>query len=208
MSSLESKIKIISGAREMFLERGFYKFTIDDLASLLKMSKKTIYKYFSSKSEILEFVVKSVTGEIRKGVEKIVESDRNPVEKLYDWSRLLATISHRVNLEGIYEMQLQYPKVWEMADEIRSKIIKRNFAKIIEDGKKEEVIKNYNTELMLSVLVGAIREVVNPKYIIENNLTIQNTIDEVVGIIIDGMLTEKGKQIFNNYKIGSGHETV
>ena len=42
--------QIIANAAEHFLTKGFKSVTMDDLASSLGMSKKTIYTYFKTKT--------------------------------------------------------------------------------------------------------------------------------------------------------------
>jgi AcrR family transcriptional regulator len=49
--------KIISYTTTEFLTNGFYKTSMDQLAKGMKISKKTIYKFFPSKSVLLNKVV-------------------------------------------------------------------------------------------------------------------------------------------------------
>src|SRR5438552_1381598 len=48
--------RIIAGARSHFFAHGFRGVTVEDLATELGMSKKTLYAHFSSKTGILEAV--------------------------------------------------------------------------------------------------------------------------------------------------------
>ena len=50
------KDKILFFTHAKFIQEGFYKTTMDEIARDLQMSKKTIYKYFPSKNELLEAV--------------------------------------------------------------------------------------------------------------------------------------------------------
>ena len=56
--------KIFSYAKSLFLKEGFYKITMDNLASGLKVSKKTIYKYFGSKELLVESIVESIKNDV------------------------------------------------------------------------------------------------------------------------------------------------
>ena len=46
---MEEKNKIIERTEDKFFRDGFYKTTMDEIATDLSMSKKTIYKFFPSK---------------------------------------------------------------------------------------------------------------------------------------------------------------
>ncbi len=50
----EEKEKIIEFAAQKFMDGGFYKTTMDDLAAKLRISKKTIYKNFFFQGRMTE----------------------------------------------------------------------------------------------------------------------------------------------------------
>lgn len=47
-----SKLNIVAVSKELFLERGFAHANMADIADMAKISRKTLYRYFSSKEEI------------------------------------------------------------------------------------------------------------------------------------------------------------
>ena len=53
----ELKTKVAGEARRLFMECGYTRMTMDELASRCRMSKKTIYRLFPSKREIFGMVV-------------------------------------------------------------------------------------------------------------------------------------------------------
>ena len=64
MKMTEIREKILLGIIQVFNKKGL-KFTMDDVADELKISKKTIYKEFSSKDEIFETMVDYVFDNIK-----------------------------------------------------------------------------------------------------------------------------------------------
>ena len=56
---MKEKEKISNYSQEVFFKSGFYKITMDEIAQGLRISKKTIYKYFPSKKNLLEAIVNS-----------------------------------------------------------------------------------------------------------------------------------------------------
>ena len=53
-----SKETLIRSARELFLKYGIKSVSMDDIARLLGISKKTIYNIVDNKSELVEEVIK------------------------------------------------------------------------------------------------------------------------------------------------------
>ncbi|MCS6809510.1 MAG: helix-turn-helix domain-containing protein, partial [Bacteroidota bacterium] len=49
--------KIIDASRDLFLEFGPSRVRMEEIAEKLAMSKKTLYKYFASKDEVLSAVL-------------------------------------------------------------------------------------------------------------------------------------------------------
>ena len=65
------KDKIIEKSIELLSKNGL-KFSVDDLASSLSISKKTIYKYFSSKEELAMAVYTDIFSKARKAFDKYI----------------------------------------------------------------------------------------------------------------------------------------
>lgn len=58
---MEETDKILEVSQETLFREGFNKTTMDVIASELKMSKKTIYKYFPSKNDLVMAVANYFT---------------------------------------------------------------------------------------------------------------------------------------------------
>lgn len=53
----EKKIKIVFAAEKIFTEKGYHKTKVEDIAKEVGMGKSTFYEYFSSKAEILDYIL-------------------------------------------------------------------------------------------------------------------------------------------------------
>ena len=77
------KDEIISKSEDLFLTLGFKNVTMDDIASVMGISKKTIYTHFSNKIELVRVVTFSILEHIYQEIERINKSAVNPIEELY-----------------------------------------------------------------------------------------------------------------------------
>jgi len=73
---------IIEAAKRLFLQMGFDKTTVADIARELQMSPANVYRYFAAKSEINEAVCMDLLGKIEAEGEKIAAS-ATPLRKEY-----------------------------------------------------------------------------------------------------------------------------
>ena len=75
--------KIIQKSAELFLNLGFKSVTMDDIASEMGISKKTIYVHFPNKTKLVEAVTFTLFEMICDGIDGICSTSNNPIEELY-----------------------------------------------------------------------------------------------------------------------------
>lgn len=194
---MEEKEKILDASQETLFTSGFYKTTMDDIASSLKMSKKTIYKYFPSKNELVMAVANHFTGKMKKKILPIIESDKNAIEKLSGLLDLLSSTAGKIGDRIFSELRNNYPEVWTYVDSFRTEMMFGNITKVYEQGKAEGLFLDYPTPIVMNVFVSAVRGTVNPEFIINNNFSMVVAAQTTFKIILAGVLTEKGKEIFD-----------
>ncbi len=106
------KEKITTKATDLFLNLGFKSVTMDDIANEMGISKKTIYTHFKNKTELVDDVMSSLFEEISCGIDEIRESDKNPIEELYEIKRLVLEHLKDEKSSPQYQLQKYYPQVF------------------------------------------------------------------------------------------------
>ena len=66
------KDQILEKATEMFLTLGFKSVTMDDIASEMGISKKTIYQHFSNKDSLIKATTSNLFERISCGIDEII----------------------------------------------------------------------------------------------------------------------------------------
>jgi AcrR family transcriptional regulator len=105
--------KIISKSEELFLTLGFKCVTMDDIASAIGISKKTIYTHFSNKTELVEVVTFSVLDHISNGIDKINASSINPIEELYDIKLFVINYLKNERVSPQHQLKKYYPHIYD-----------------------------------------------------------------------------------------------
>jgi hypothetical protein len=95
------------------------------------------------------------------------------------------------------EMKKHFPEIWNEIDKFRIKMMFDNITKVIDQGKAEGLFIDYPTSIIMTLLVASIRSVVNPDFILINNFSIIEAARTAFKILIGGIVTEKGKKVFN-----------
>ena len=198
----EEKEKILNYALERFLSKGFYKTSMDDVAAGMHVSKKTIYKHFRSKNKLVKEVSHSLVSINHSIILEKVHSEGNSVEKLFNIMQHVGKILMKVSPQMLHDLQMHIPSVWKQIDEFRTKKMSFFLREIFEQGKKEKNFINENTDILISVFISSIRGVVNPEFSSNYKVSMQAALQATIEILLNGILTDKGKKIFNKLKDG------
>lgn len=195
----QPKDKIIDYSREIFFRDGFYKTSMDDIARGLNMSKKTLYKHFISKEDLLDACVTSLFEIIRGAMVEILSSEVNAIQKVFNLMNLVVA---RVPLKDSFlrDLQLHAPDIWKKIDEFRVKIMLHNFSQILLQGKKEGLIKDVPNDIVLAMLIACARNLITPTYLVNSKYTFSQMVGYVREIMLCGILTPDGLKLYNKIK--------
>jgi AcrR family transcriptional regulator len=193
---MNEKEKIIVYSKDTFFKAGFYKITMDEIASGLRISKKTIYKYFPSKSKLVDAAVKVFQNNVKRKINKIVNEQDNAILKIKALSDFFANLSLDVNEKILYDLQTHRPDLWKKIDDFRSNVISEIWSDILDTGKKQKCIVNKPNEIIITVILSSIRSIINPTFLINHNYSVKEAFDITFEILISGILTKKGKKLY------------
>lgn len=138
------KEKIIYKSEELFLTLGFKNVTMDDIASALGISKKTIYTHFSNKTELVSAVTFSVLEQIYLGIEQINKKAINPIEELYDIKMFLINYLKNERVSAQYQLKKYYPKIF---DQLQIKKFKKMHSSVENSLKKGVELNLFRSEI-------------------------------------------------------------
>jgi len=194
------KLKILDFCKSYFIENGFYKTTMDEIAVQLRMSKKTIYKYYPTKESLVKEIISTFLEFHKKNISKIVDDNSEAVLKLFKIFNYLGNLISSINEKFIRDIQIHMPDLWKHIDTFRTKMMTTNIGKIIEQGKKEGVFIDKQSVIITGVFTSSVRGIINPEFIMNNKFSIKSALNETIEIIMNGIMTEKGKKDFNKIK--------
>jgi TetR/AcrR family transcriptional regulator, cholesterol catabolism regulator len=105
------KDQILNKATDMFLTLGFKSVTMDDIASEMGISKKTIYQHFANKDQLVKATTTNLFENISCGIDQIILADKNPIEELFAIKEFVMKNLKDENTSPIYQLQKYYPKI-------------------------------------------------------------------------------------------------
>lgn len=197
----EQKIeRIIKGAETLFFEYGPSKISMDDIAKRLGMSKKTLYKYFSSKEELIFKVIYSMANSVSASVEKVIKNDElDFLSKMRNMLEAVGyTLSNKITPRFIQDMKKAHPRIWEKIEEYRTRNIITYFNQIFEEGVQAGMLRrDLDRNILLMILLTSVRELINPYVLSEIQVSPQEMFRQIMEVIFEGALTDKAKLLYS-----------
>jgi AcrR family transcriptional regulator len=199
----ETKKRILDKSLEMFQNFGYSKVTMEEIASNIGISKKTLYKYFTNKEHILRDLVETVKCGVEEKFEQIFSDEHSDfIQKL---QMVLDTIGENVRrMQGHFTLDIikNHPDIWRGIQEFRREKSQYKFTKLIDLGIKEGFIKaNVNSYIAMRIYTSAIHDIMIPEVLSQIPLSANQVYDEIVKTLFEGILSEKGRFRYVNLQL-------
>ena len=135
------KEEIVKRALNDFMQYGFKTFTMDDLASKMGISKKTLYEDFPSKNDLVEAVLDYALDISCKNVDDFVQGEGSVIENVYRNQKKVKDIININSDRPIWELQKYYSKTYERMEIELAKSDARFIDKLLEKGWEEGLFR-------------------------------------------------------------------
>jgi len=187
--------RIVSESRELFLRLGYVPVTTGEIARKLGISKATLYKHFASKDDILKAVVATIEAEMLAGVEAIVaDASLDFLEKLV---RLVTHIGNWLSRLGRVlagDLRRNAPEVWAQIDRFRREKIMANFARLLEAGVAEGVVRaDIDRDLVLAMFLDLVQNFINPDALLDSRRSAREVFGTLFQLVFEGILTGRAR---------------
>jgi AcrR family transcriptional regulator len=188
--------KILNYASEKFMREGFYKSSMDSLAAELQISKKTIYKYFPSKDELVEAIAFAFMKETGDKIISVTQIEDDSLSKAIRLFQILGVATTKLGDKWVKDIRIHMPELWKKIDEFRTKKAYSVLGNIILQGQTEGMIIDKPVELIIHLFVTSLRSIVNPDFLYYQKMNYKEAIQHTFEILFNGILTPAGKKIF------------
>ena len=193
----QEKEKILDFSMNKFMREGFYKTSMDSVAGELHMSKKTIYKHFSSKEELVEEIVNRFTSTVSEKIESVIMNENDSLSKTMHLIEIMGSVAMKLSDTWVKDLQVHMPQTWEKIDEFRTKKANAVVGDIIRRGQVEGIFIEKPAELIIHLFVSSLRSIVNPDFLYYQKFKYKEAFQHTFEILFTGILTPKGKKQFD-----------
>ncbi len=183
---MELREMILQGTIKAFNQKGM-KFTMDDIASILSISKKTIYTVFSDKEELFLSMVDYLFDNIKVSEQQVLE-DKNmsTLEKIRAILGVMPDSYKEIDFRQLYLLKDKYPKIYSQVEKRLETGWETTIA-LIEQGMEEGVIRKVQIPLVKMMMEASLEQFFQRDILLQCELSYADALNEVVEILVDGI---------------------
>lgn len=197
----EIRHRIISFAQQRFLNPGFSKVTLDEIASELGMSKKTLYKHFENKEDILRAGMQETMRAIAIEIERIVGSDRPFAEKLAGVMMIIGRQVSKLSRSAQSDMQKFTPELWKEIEVFRREQIFTKIEKMVTQAREENIFRpDINEQVLVLMILNCVQGILNPEVLSQNSFSAEQAFRIIFKTIFEGALTDGARKDFHAFE--------
>ena len=193
MDTTDALQKNILDATLRVFDRKGLKFTMDDLAKELSISKKTIYTVYDDKEALFLAMVDYIFDSIKESEQMILTDPAlGTIEKLHRILGVLPEGYQNIDLRKLYSLRDKYPKIYHKV-ELRLETGWEPTIQLIETGMAEGSIRPVPICLVKMMLEASIEQFFQRDILIQSRLSYLEALDEVVSILVNGIVVPEAE---------------
>lgn len=178
--------RIMEEAINQFNKKGL-KFTMDDVAGGLSISKKTLYKVFSDK-EALFFTMADYCFDAIKESEQAILNDTGMdiVEKIRKIIIVLPQRYKTIDFRHLYSLKEKFPAIYAKLER-RLESDWEPTIMLLEQGIKEGRIRPLSTSILRTMVEGTIEHFLSRDVLLKEDISYPEALEKMMDIIMDGI---------------------
>ena len=191
-----TQARILHQARTDFFARGYSAFTMDDLATELGMSKKTLYLHFAGKDAIIRAVILNLGTEIRAEADALLGNRYlNFAEKLRGFTEGMMQRMQPVTPHTLRDLQRFAPALHDLINEVRQKTVPYVFGRFVEEGQLAGVVRtDIDAAFAIQFYLHALQGLLQPSTLDRLQLAPREVCARAIELFFGGLLTPAGRK--------------
>ena len=111
---MEIKDRILQHAQTLFMRNGIKSVSMDDIAADMAMSKKTLYKWFENKDQIVMGVINQHLNSAQRECTSVIQSAESAIDELFRMMEWMKQEFTNVHPSIFYDLQKFHAEAWQL----------------------------------------------------------------------------------------------
>jgi AcrR family transcriptional regulator len=199
--TMEAQERIKQKAEELFRRYGIRSVTMDEIATQLGISKKTIYQYYTDKDQLVDAVAIDNIGFSQECCMKDMATSANAIEEIFRVMEFVEVMFRNMNPSMMYDLEKYHPAGYKKFLEHKNKFLFDMIKRNLERGIKEELYRpEINVDIMTRYRLESMMLAFNPELFPPSRFNLVELQQEIIEHFLYGLATLKGYKLILKYK--------
>jgi AcrR family transcriptional regulator len=206
---IDLKNKILKRANELFNQFGFNKVTMKEIADDMGMSKKTLYKFFEGKEQIVREIIDSIRCNVDNYLEELwADENLDFIEKMSSMMKFIRSQVPSMKSPLAEDLKKNNPELWNEVVETRKKYVRDKYSRVLREGIKNGDVRNeVYEEVVMLMYMNAIHNIMVPDVLSELPLNPEQVFDTITSVLFLGIFTEEGRKKYKQHMLEEEHKS-
>jgi AcrR family transcriptional regulator len=195
MSTEEYKDLITDFISDRLMSDGYKKITLEEITSNLAISKKTVYKVFSSKEELARSIFIGELNNAYNGLIQVLQEKSSIVTKIEKLSKIIENYIRLFNETSLNNLRKEFPSLWKEIVLFRKERVLPLINVFLNHSKKHNLIVDYDNELIIKLFSTSLTISTEKSNLKNKKSTYQYVFQSIYEILLNGIMTKKGKKL-------------
>lgn len=199
---METSEKIAHKAHALFTRYGIRSTSMDDIATELGISKKTIYRFYSNKDSLVESLVDKATGENIFSCKSLTANSDNAIIELYFLMLRVKELYSVLTPVILLDLKKNHESAYEKFKNHKGLFIHQTLKASIGRGVKKGLYReDFDIDVIVRFFLDSISFISDPGIFSPAPNSKIKPIEEIFVCLISGIVTTAGMEIVRAYKV-------
>lgn len=182
--------RILDRTLILFLSRGFHRVNTDEIAQSVGISKRTLYRYYSSKEKLISAVIDHFKTKMRGRIDEVLtKTDLEPMERFQLVIEQVAEMISRISPDLMLDLERERPDIFQDMMAFRASNI-RSLAGVLREAQKQGALDpKVDIDFAIDMLLASINGLLNPEYLMAHSISFDQGLAKIHAIFLQGIET-------------------
>ncbi|MFZ1704289.1 MAG: TetR/AcrR family transcriptional regulator [Saprospiraceae bacterium] len=193
---------ILGAAFELFMKYGVRSVSMDDIANVLGVSKKTIYTKIDSKENLIKKVIRIHLLQDEKEIRKITNESTDAIDEIHAISKHVMQFLMQIKPSLIFDLKKYYPDCWTLIEGQHFSFIRETIQNNIVRGQNENLYRNDLDPFVIAKLyVAKSNTIVNQEIFPISEFDLISLMKQLENYHLHGIVSENGRKKLSSLSI-------
>jgi TetR/AcrR family transcriptional regulator, cholesterol catabolism regulator len=190
---MKIKENIIHQSLSLFLKKGVKQVNMDEVASNLGISKKTLYIHFDNKQDLVHTCFQRHNDVVAAMINNSAAQFDNAIDELFAIDESCSLVMKQTNPYLLGELKRYYPNTWSLIEDLKQKVLFNIMKNNLNNGIEQELYRSeLDVEIIAKLMISRTDALVNDELFPLTHYDFRKLLTENRIYHIRGIATSKG----------------